>query len=339
MSITAPITDRFKALRNYAGSIAWGPLVSTTRTLCLALLKNIQIGRLEIEDPDGEVTVCGTAATKDAPNVSVIVHKDVFWLRLALFADMGFAEAYMLGETSCSDLMGFFKLFILNRSYLSGSTLTSALATSLSGLLRATNTLSNSRLNIAAHYDISNDMFASFLSPDMTYSCPIFLPLSDAGSATETLEQAQQRKLRRFIDNCHIKASDHVLEIGTGWGSFAIKAVRETGCRVTSLTLSVEQKELAEQRIREVGMQDRITVLLCDYRDCPLPDDRPAYDKVVSIEMLEAVGREWLSTYFGCIDKLLKTDGGIACFQCITMPETVREKPLHALSLLQKARS
>ncbi|KAG9536153.1 cyclopropane-fatty-acyl-phospholipid synthase, partial [Aureobasidium melanogenum] len=174
------------------------------------------------------------------PNVVLTVHKDVFWVRMLLFADMGFAESYMLGEVSCSDLTEFFRLFILNRAHLSnGSTLTSNLSGKLSYLLRKTNTLTTARLNIAAHYDISNDMFAAFLSPDMTYSCPIWLPKSDPQSSEETLEQAQMRKLRRFITNAKIKQDDHVLEIGTGWGSFAILAVRETGCRVTSLTLSI----------------------------------------------------------------------------------------------------
>jgi cyclopropane-fatty-acyl-phospholipid synthase len=166
-------------------------------------------------------------------------------------------------------------------------------------------------------------MFAAFLSPDMTYSCPIWLPKSDPRSAEETLEQAQMRKLRRFITNAKIKKDDHVLEIGTGWGSFAILAVRETGCRVTSLTLSIEQKALAEERIAEAGFTDRIEVLLCDYRALPTPRDGKLYDKVVSIEMLEAVGKEYLATYFQCVDKLLKPEGGVAVFQCITMPESV----------------
>ena len=165
-------------------------------------------------------------------------------------------------------------------------------------------------------------MFAAFLSEDMTYSCPIWLPRSDSHSATETLEEAQERKLARFVRNVRIKRTDRVLEIGTGWGSFAINAVRETGCWVTSLTLSKEQKELAERRIRDAGLEDRITVLLCDYRALEIPDEGP-FDKLVSIEMLEAVGRDYLVTYFNCVDKLLKKDGGIAAFQCITIPEAV----------------
>lgn len=169
-------------------------------------------------------------------------------------------------------------------------------------------------------------MFAAFLSPDMTYSCPIWRPRSDPLHVEETLEQAQDRKLMRFVQNCKIKKSDHVLEIGTGWGSFAITAVRETGCKVTSLTLSKEQKQLAEDRIAEAGFTDNIEVLLCDYRALPVPKGSAGYDKIVSIEMLEAVGKEFLNTYFECIDKLLKKDGGIACFQCITMPENVSLK-------------
>lgn len=166
-------------------------------------------------------------------------------------------------------------------------------------------------------------MFAAFLSPDMTYSCAIWSPKSSPQTPTETLEDAQLRKLDRIIDLARLKSSDHVLEIGTGWGSFAIAAVKRSGCKVTSLTLSTEQKELAEERIAEASLSHRIKVELCDYRDKQVPNEGP-FDKVVSIEMLEAVGKEWLETYFRCIDRLLKKDGGIGVFQCITIPEAVR---------------
>lgn len=210
----------------------------------------------------------------------------------------------------------------MNRGQLSNATtLTSSIASTITGLARSTNTLANSQLNVSAHYDISNAMFAAFLSDDMTYSCPIWRPTSDSESATETLEEAQQTKLQYFIAEAKIKPSDHVLEIGTGWGSFAIAAVRKTGCKVTSLTLSKEQKVMAEQRISAAGYADHIKVLLCDYRALPTPSGA-LYDKVISIEMLEAVGREYLDVYFQCIHRLLKPHGGIAVFQCITMPET-----------------
>lgn len=188
------------------------------------------------------------------------------------------------------------------------------------GLAKSTNTLANARLNISAHYDISNAMFSAFLSEDMTYSCPIWAESTGAKPIEESLESAQKRKLQYFIDQAKIKETDHVLEIGTGWGSFAIEAVKTTGCRVTSLTLSREQKELADDRIAAAGLTDHIEVLLCDYRALPMPNEGP-YDKVVSIEMLEAVGREFLEIYFNCVHKLLKPEGGIGVFQCITMPE------------------
>lgn len=187
-------------------------------------------------------------------------------------------------------------------------------------MVRGSNNLKNAQLNISAHYDISNAMFEAFLSPDMTYSCPIWLPKSLPQSATETLQDAQIRKLQRFIDNTHLKSSDRVLEIGTGWGSLAIQAAKQTGCRVTSTTLSIEQKQLAESRIAQEGLSDKIEVLLCDYRRLEIPPEGQ-YDKIISIEMLEAVGKEYLDTYFSCINRLLKKDGGVAAFQCITMPE------------------
>lgn len=215
------------------------------------------------------------------------------------------------------------QLFIINRDSLgNGSTWISSISSALSTVARANNALGNALLNISAHYDISNDMFAAFLSPDMTYSCAVWDRQDDINKTDtkESLETAQIRKLHRFINGCKIKPEDHVLEIGTGWGSFAIEAVAKTGCRVTSLTLSKGQKALADERIEAAGLQDRIEVLLCDYRELELPDGK-RFDKIVSIEMLEAVGREYLATYFGCIDGLLKEDGGVAMFQCITMPE------------------
>ncbi|MCJ1277571.1 hypothetical protein MMC21_005384 [Puttea exsequens] len=319
----ALVARTFDALRSYAGSLTWGPFVKLSRSTVLALLSRIQNGQLFVRDCDGSVTICGERGAKNgSPRTELNVLNETFWVRVMLFADMGFAESFMLGEMDCPDLVAFFRLFILNRAQLSNATtLTSSIASTATGLARSTNTMTNSQLNVSAHYDISNAMFAAFLSEDMTYSCPIWQPLSDPKSREESLEGAQETKLQYFIDAAKIKASDHVLEIGTGWGSFAIAAVRKTGCRITSLTLSREQKELAEARIMAAGYTDNIEVLLCDYRALPTPREG-LYDKVVSIEMLEAVGREFLDTYFQCIDKMLKADGGIGVFQCITMPET-----------------
>ncbi|KAF2467675.1 cyclopropane-fatty-acyl-phospholipid synthase [Lindgomyces ingoldianus] len=322
MAITFPLVGAATTIWSTIAAQAWEPLVSLCRSGTLSQLQGIQLGKLAIYESSSSKASTVFGFEQDEFPVAVLnVHDERFWVRLALFADMGFAESYMLGEVTSPDLTKFFQLFILNRSTLSnGSTLTSTLSSSLAAMLRGTNNLKNSRLNISAHYDISNDMFAAFLSPDMTYSCPIWLPKSHHASSTESLEAAQIRKLQRFIDNTHIKSTDHVLEIGTGWGSFAIQAVQKTGCHVTSITLSIEQKELAEARIQAAGLSSHISVLLCDYRNLEIPATG-AYDKVVSIEMLEAVGKEYLETYFKVVDRVLKKEGGVAAFQCITMPE------------------
>jgi cyclopropane-fatty-acyl-phospholipid synthase len=329
------------SLVSYIGSSVWPSLVAACRRAVMEHLNKIQIGTLIITEPDGSSTICGTPCDEpekassgskskcrersvyDVAHAELTVVNDLFWVRVALFADMGFAESFMLGEFDCSDLTSFFKVFIANRECLSevSTSWISSIRTKLGHAVRKTNTLANARLHIAAHYDISNDMFAAFLSPDMTYSCAIFQ--SRHAPEVETLEEAQHRKLSIVIANARITSSDHVLEIGTGWGSFAILAVERTGCRVTSLTLSSEQKTLAEQRIKAAGFESRIQVLLCDYRSLPVPkNEEDKYDKIVSIEMLEAVGAEYLSTYFQCVDDLLKTDGGIGVFQCITIPES-----------------
>lgn len=187
--------------------------------------------------------------------------------------------------------------------------------------MRPSNDPSVSLENVKSHYDLSNEVFAAFLSTDMTYSCPIWLPKSKREKDIDDLESAQLRKLHEVISEAKIKQTDHVLEIGTGWGSFAIEAVRATGCRITSLTLSAEQKLEAEARIRTAGLDKNITVLLQDYRTLSKGDQ--IFDKVISIEMLEHVGKDHLAEYFSIIDKVLKRNGGILVVQSSTMPETV----------------
>ncbi|PHH92095.1 hypothetical protein CDD83_8946 [Cordyceps sp. RAO-2017] len=324
-------------LRGAVGGWTWGPALAVAKPAILSVLARIETGTLLLVDEPGEKrhvfgqklsgglgSIAAAAGLPrraiTVPRVEIVIKNEAFWIRLFLFADMGFAEAYMLGDFQCQDLTSFFQLFIVNRDQMNnGTTWISSISSAISSLARSTNTLSNSHLNISAHYDISNEMFAAFLSPDMTYSCPIWRRALKVDSPEESLGEAQIRKLVRFIEGARINAADHVLEIGTGWGSFAIEAVRRTGCRVTSLTLSAEQKDLAEERIRSAGLDDRIEIKLMDYRKLPIPS-KP-YDKIVSIEMLEAVGQEYLATYFACVNKLLKKEGGIAMFQCITMPE------------------
>ncbi|KAK5658221.1 hypothetical protein OQA88_2196 [Cercophora sp. LCS_1] len=324
MPLLTPLINTFT-------SLAWSPTLSAARPTIHRVFSSITTGTLLlVDEPTSQRHIFGQTLgpgkldnlsspgirkATTIPRVELRVKSETFYIRLFLFADMGFAESYMLGEVECEDLTSFFQLFIVNREQMgNATTLVSGLSGMVSGLARKTNTLANALLNIQAHYDISNDMFEAFLSRDMTYSCPVW-----SGDEKETLESAQMRKIGRFIDGAKIKETDHVLEIGTGWGSLAIEAVRRTGCRVTSVTLSKEQKVLAEERIREAGYEGRIEVLLRDYREITAPEG--GFDKLVSCEMLEAVGKEFLGTYFACVERLLKKEGGIAVFQCITMPE------------------
>jgi cyclopropane-fatty-acyl-phospholipid synthase len=175
------------------------------------------------------------------------------------------------------------------------------------------NTRSGSRENISAHYDLGNDLFASFLDPTMMYSCAYF-PREGAD-----LEEAQVAKLDRICERLQLGPDTHLLEIGTGWGGMAMHAARTTGCRVTTTTISQAQHELATARVREAGLEDRITILLKDYRDL-----EGTYDRLVSIEMIEAVGWQYFDDYFGACDRLL-ADDGLFLLQAITVDDRLYE--------------
>jgi len=340
--------------RLWASLFAWIPFSQTvcttigmaTRQLILGQLPPLRHGSLTIHELGASKLVLGgqpitretassfassakTARPSENPqrparalDVELYIHSPSAWTRILFSNDIGFAESYMLGEISCNDLPSFFRLMIFNSTTLTpSSNIFSKLANMVtSPLYCLSNTPSQALLNAQRHYSLSNDLFAAFLDTTMTYSAPIWLPLSDPASANDTLESAQLRKLQYTITAARIQASDHVLEIGTGWGSFAIEAVARTGCRVTTITASSEQALLARERIREAGFESSIKVLVCDYRQVPIPPGG-RYDKVVSIEMIEHVGAAYLDTYFGCVERYLKIDGGIAVFQVITMPE------------------
>lgn len=284
-------------------------------------------GRLLVIDEDGTKHIFG-GGMKDSLYVEVTILAASAWMKILSANDIGFAEAYMLNLLTCSNLTDFFRILIPNTSTSasSGPRLISILTSAVTGpLYRLSNTAEQAILNAQSHYSLSNEIFSAFLDPTLTYSAPLWLPLGAGGGEKEdTLEAAQLRKLHHTIVAAHIKTSDHVLEIGTGWGSFALEAVRSTGCRVTTITASSEQAYLARERIKAAGFEERIEVLVCDYRDVPpanVGDETGGYDKIVSIEMIEHVGEAYLDTYFTCIDRYLKGDGGIAVFQVITIPE------------------
>jgi len=186
------------------------------------------------------------------------------------------------------------------------------------------NTRHGSRQNIAAHYDLGNDFYATFLDRSMMYSAALF-ERPDA-----TLQEAQTAKLERLCRKLDLKPSDHLLEIGTGWGGLALHAAREHGCRVTTTTISREQYDMSRRRVREAGLEQRIDVIFEDYRDL-----RGTYDKLVSVEMIEAVGHRWYDKFFGKCSELLKPDGLMA-LQAIVIDDRHYDEALKSVDFIQR---
>ena len=186
------------------------------------------------------------------------------------------------------------------------------------------NTRTGSRRNIAAHYDLGNEFFGLFLSPDLMYSSAVWADDDD------TLEAASTRKLDRICQKLDLRSSDRVVEIGTGWGGFALHAARKYGCHVTTTTISHEQHELAARRIADAGLGDRVNLLLQDYRVL-----QGQYDKLVSIEMVEAVGAQYLDTYFGQLGRLLRHDG-LALVQAITIEDHRYAQALDSVDFIKR---
>lgn len=280
------------------------------RKIIFGLFDRFESGQLEVVLPDRTRRTFGNAAKGDS--VRLVVHNDRFFYRLLLGGDIGLGDSYMAGDWATDDLAGFLKLMIDNQKVLGDAeqrwSWGVALINQIKHIMRR-NTITRARRNIAQHYDISNDFYKLFLDPTLTYSSGIFQNENDS------LEDAQRNKMRRLITKLKLRPEHHLLEIGTGWGSMAIEAARQTGCRVTTITLSREQRALAMERIRDAGLADRVDVQLCDYRHV-----EGRFDRIVSVEMLEAVGHEFLPTYFQTLDRLLKPEG-VAAIQTITIPD------------------
>ncbi len=272
-------------------------------------------GRLTLVDGQGRFDA-GRAKGTDL-RATIRVCDPRTYRHIFLGGSLGAAEAYLRGFWSCDDLVAAFRILARNADVLTGLDQGwSRLLTPLRWLesCRRRNTRLGSRRNIAAHYDLNNDFFAQFLDPTMTYSCGIF------ESADATMEEASLAKYERACRKLNLSADDHLLEIGTGWGGLAIYAAQQFGCRVTTATVSREQYRYARERIRAEGLDDKITLLLRDYRDL-----EGQFDKLVSIEMIEAVGHEFLPTYFRRCARLLRP-GGKFFLQSITMPDERYER-------------
>ncbi len=275
----------------------------------LGRLADLGRGALALSLPDGSRH--RFAGPDPGPEAEFRVHRWRTLARLLLEGDIGLGEGYTAGDWTTPDLVALTRLLIANERDLgdpSGAGWLARLGDRLLHLAR-TNTRRRARANIRAHYDLSNDFYRLFLDETMTYSAAVFEP------AGLTLAEAQRAKYRRLAAGVGLQRGQHVLEIGCGWGGFAVWAATELGCRVTGVTLSEAQAEVARQRVREAGLEDRVEIRIVDYRDV---DGR--YDAIVSIEMLEAVGHAFLGDFFRACDRLL-TPGGRVALQVITIPD------------------
>ena len=296
------------------------------RRALLARLNRIEDGILEIVDGDHRHRF-GTLTDRCRLMATVTVTDPRFWSELALGGNTGAGEAYIAGYFRCDDLTAAVRILVMNRDVLTGLEGGGArLAAPVKRLAHWVNrnTQAGSRKNIAAHYDLGNDLFELFLDETMMYSSAMFV------TGEETLEQAQFLKLDAICRKLDLGPDDHLLEIGTGWGGLAIHAASRYGCRVTTTTISREQHRLAGERVREAGLEDRVTLLLEDYRDL-----EGHYDKLVSVEMIEAVGHHFLDTYIAKCSSLLKPDG-MMLLQAITIRDQHYANALKTVDFIKK---
>jgi cyclopropane-fatty-acyl-phospholipid synthase len=275
----------------------------------LAYALEIRAGSLAVLLPGG--TRLRFVGRDPGPAAEIVVRDYRFANRLLTGGDIGFAEAWVRNEWDTPDLTAFLELFCVNheavKTLLPGNPLARWLQWLRHKLNR--NTRTGSRRNIHAHYDLGNAFYSRWLDPTMTYSSALFAP------GDNDLSSAQNRKYRALAEAGGIRAGDHVLEIGCGWGGFAEFAAGEIGCRVTALTISREQFDWASRRIQEAGLAERVQIRLQDYRD-----EAGQYDRIASIEMFEAVGEEYWPTFFGQLRDRLRP-GGTAALQVITIQE------------------
>ncbi|AFP31013.1 Cyclopropane-fatty-acyl-phospholipid synthase [Marinobacter sp. BSs20148] len=289
-------------------------------------LMRLQKGTLVIYEAGASDVTVGDGNSA-YPAAELVIHNHSTWRDLLTGGSIGAAEAFVAGDWSSPNLVYLLRFFsrnidLMNRFEDRFSWVTKPTLKGLHWLNR--NTPEGSRKNISAHYDLGNDLFELFLDPSLMYSSAIYQ------TPESTLDEASTYKLDVICRKLKLKPGDQVLEIGTGWGGFAIYAAKHYDCHVTTTTISAEQLALATQRVEAEGLQDCITLLFDDYRDLS-----GQYDKLVSIEMIEAVGPQFLPSYFGQISQLLKPDG-LALIQAINMPEQRYQRALKNVDFIQR---
>jgi cyclopropane-fatty-acyl-phospholipid synthase len=294
------------------------------KRVVLDRVRQFASGELVIADETGETTV----GTRSADNLRacITVRQPRLWRRVMFGGLLAATEAYMDGDWDADNLTDLARLFARNIDQVT------SLDSGLSRLIRpaalwrqarSRNSRAGSRRNISAHYDLGNDFFSLMLDPTMMYSCGIF------EHEHATLEEASLAKIDRLCRKLNLHQDDHLLEIGTGWGGFAIRAASTFGCRVTTTTISRQQYELARARVAQAGLGDRVTVLLADYRDL-----EGTYSKLVSVEMIEAVGADYFETFFRTCASLVRRDGLIA-IQAITVADQRFEAARDAVDFIK----
>lgn len=302
---------------------------SLYESLFIRIFDELPLGHLQMELPDGRRMFFGNG---EGQRASIRVNSTDFFSKCVLYGDIGFAESYVNGDwntDSIADVVSWFILNIEHCSALTGKGLRKYFGNALrlgNKLYHSTrrNTIEGSRRNISAHYDLGNDFYSLFLDKTMTYSSGIF---SDASTS---LEQAQYHKYDRLCKSLALKSTDHLLEIGSGWGGMAIHAARHYGCKVTTVTISAEQFKFAHERINKEGLASLIDIRLQDYRHIT-----GSFDKIVSIEMLEAVGHEYIPGYFTKCHELLKPNGAMA-IQVITSQDKRYNEFRKSVDFIQK---
>lgn len=294
------------------------------RRVVFQRLRGLARGRLILVDADGQHSF---GPGGHGPQVRVEILDPGVWARIALRGTVGVGEAYVDGGWRADDLTALVRLFVLNKPVMDG--MERGLARLALPLLKLwhwlhPNTRHGSRANIAAHYDLGNAFYQTFLDETLMYSCALF---EHPGMS---LAEASQAKNERICRKLGLRAGDHVLEIGTGWGGFALHAAGRHGCRVTTTTISREQYELARERVAAAGLGDRVTVLFEDYRELA-----GRYDQLVSIEMIEAVGHEFLERYMRSYRDLLAPNG-LALIQAIVIAEEYFEAAKRSVDFIQR---
>jgi len=296
------------------------------RRAILSLLRRLVYGRLTLVE-NGHRHRFGEKSDRFSLQAVITVYHPKFYTRIFFGGSIGAAEAYMQGLWSADDLTGVMRILALNRN---------AFEYMEKGLARLTapfyklhhsikkNTKAGSRKNILAHYDLGNNFYGLFLDETMTYSCGIF------EHEDSTLTEASEVKYDRICRKLGLKAQERVVEIGTGWGGFAVYAARNYGVHVTTSTISDGQYEFAHDRIRAAGLEDRITLLKKDYREL-----NGQFDKLVSIEMIEAVGHQYLTTFFRACSRLLKDDGMMA-LQAITIADQKFDRHKRSVDFIKR---